>query len=100
MGELNEHIREAEQRMTTLRERAMALGREIIDERDVARALAAFDPLWETLSPKEQARAVRLLVKRVDYDGAAGTVAVTFHPGGLRGLAREVGAMQDEEAAA
>jgi hypothetical protein len=63
MGELNERIREAEQRMTTLRERAMALGREIIDERDVARALAAFDPLWETLSPKEQARAVRLLYR-------------------------------------
>jgi len=92
LGDLNERIRAGEQRMTEMRERAVALGREIVDEGEVADALAAFDPVWETLTPKEQARVVRLLVKRVEYDGEAGTVSLVFHPEGLRGLSDEVGA--------
>jgi hypothetical protein len=48
------------------------------DERDLRDALAAFDPVWEHLAPAEQARAMRLLVEQVAYDGAAGTVAITF----------------------
>jgi site-specific DNA recombinase len=97
LGELNDRIRSGEQRMTELRERAMTLGREIVDEREVARSLSAFDPVWETLAPREQARVVRLLVKRVDYDGVTGMVGVTFHPSGLRGLASEVGAPDQNE---
>jgi site-specific DNA recombinase len=102
LGELNERMREVEQRMTELRERTLALSREMVDEREVARALAAFDPVWETLSPKEQARVVRLLVKRVDYDGAAGKVAVAFHTSGLLGLANGAATpgRKEEEAAA
>jgi site-specific DNA recombinase len=91
LGDLNERIRTGEQRMTELRERAVALGREIVDEGEVADALAAFDPVWETLSPREQARVIRLLVRRVEYDGEAGTVSLVFHPEGLRSLADEVG---------
>lgn len=91
LGDLNERIRAGEQRMTGLRERAVALSREMVDEREVASAMAAFDPVWETLTPKEQARVVRLLVKRVEYDGEAGTVSLVFHPEGLRGLAAEIG---------
>jgi site-specific DNA recombinase len=86
LGDLNERIRAGEQAMTGLRERAVALSREIVDEREVAEAMAAFDPVWETLTPKEQARVVRLLVQRVEYDGAAGTVSLTLHPDGLRSL--------------
>ena len=82
--------------MTGLREQVVALSREIVNEGEVAASMAAFDPVWETLTPKEQARVVRLLVKSVEYDGATGTVAVTFHPEGLRGVAAEVA----EEAAA
>jgi hypothetical protein len=36
--------------------------------------------VWEALSPREQAQIVPLLIERVDYDGAHGTVAITFHP--------------------
>jgi hypothetical protein len=32
---------------------------------------------------------IRLLVERVDYDGAAGTVSITFRPGGVKALAKE-----------
>ncbi|HEX8913949.1 MAG TPA: recombinase family protein, partial [Humisphaera sp.] len=64
--------------------KAAAVGRA-----EVEQALAAFDPAWDQLSPKDRARAVRLLVERVAYDGAAGTVAVTFRPRGIRSLAAE-----------
>lgn len=90
LGDLNEHIRTGEQAMTALRERAVALSRQVVDEREVADSLAAFDPVWETLAPKEQARVVRLLVQQVDYDGSTGTVSLTFHPDGLKTLAAEV----------
>lgn len=90
LAELNDRIRTGEQAMTELRERAVALSREVVDEREVADALAAFEPVWETLTPKEQARVVRLLVQQVDYDGARGTVSLTFYPDGLRTLAAEV----------
>jgi site-specific DNA recombinase len=90
LGELNERIRTGEQAMTALRERAVALSREVVDEREVEDALAAFDPVWETLTPKEQARVVRLLVQQVDYDGSTGTVSLAFHPDGLKTLAAEV----------
>jgi site-specific DNA recombinase len=39
------------------------------------------------MTPLEQTRVVRLLVSRVDYDGAQGKVAITFHPLGLKTLA-------------
>ena len=96
LGDLNERIRAGEQRMTELREQVVALSREIVDDREVATAMAAFDPVWETLAPREQARVVRLLVKRVEYDGEAGTVSIVFHPEGFRGLAAEA----EEEATA
>jgi site-specific DNA recombinase len=56
---------------------------------DLVEVLRRFDPIWETLSPREQARIVHLLVEQVAYDGAKGTVAVTFRPGGIRALTEE-----------
>ncbi len=89
VADLQDRIRAAEQRGTQVREELISLRRELLDEGDVARALAAFDPLWETLAPREQARVIRLLVQRVDYDGEKETVSVTFHPAGIKMLSRE-----------
>jgi site-specific DNA recombinase len=66
------------------------LRREIIDEDDVTAALADFDALWESLSPREQARVIELLIERVDYDGDAGTVAVSFRSTGFKEIAKEL----------
>ena len=87
---LQERIRVAEQRTTEVREQAVALNRELVDDREVETALSVFDPVWETLSPREQARIVQLLVERVDYDGKNGTVSVTFRPNGIKTLAQEL----------
>ena len=97
LGDLNERIRVGEQRLTEIQEQVIALSRRMIDEGDVARALEVFDPVWELLSPKEQARIIQLLIERVEYDGENAKVAITFRSTGLRALGDERGA---EEAAA
>ena len=71
-----------------MRERRLAISRELVDEHEVAQALSLFDPVWESLTPREQARIVRLLVERVDYDGQDGTITVTFRPTGIKSLAQ------------
>ena len=82
--------RAAEQRATQVREELIALGRQVVDEKEVAKALAVFDPVWDTLAPREQVRVIRLLVQRVVYDGEKSTVSVTFHPAGIKTLADEL----------
>ena len=39
----------------------------------------AFTVAWETLSAVQQAQMVTHWIERIDYDGAGGTVAITFH---------------------
>jgi site-specific DNA recombinase len=45
--------------------------------------------VWDRLTTPEQARIVQLLVERIDYDGAAGMVSITFRQAGVRMLAVE-----------
>jgi site-specific DNA recombinase len=97
MADVQERIRTAERRATDVREELIALGRELVDEKEAVRALALFDPVWDALSPREQVRVMQLLVEQVDYDGAKGTVSITFHPTGIRSLVEE---MKQKEAMA
>jgi len=90
LADLQEHIRAAEQRATEVREQIIALDEKSVDEAELARALALFDPVWDSLSPGEQARALHLLIERVTYDGRDGTLAITFRPTGIKALADEL----------
>jgi len=90
LADLQQQTTIAEQRLAEIHAQEVALEREQIDESDLGAALKTFDPIWESLSPREQARVVHLLVERVAYDGAKETVAVTFRSGGIRVLAQEV----------
>ncbi len=90
MADIQDRIRSAEQRATQVREELIALGSQLVDEREVARALSLFDPVWDSLTPREQAKVLHLLVERVDYDGEQGTVSVTFHPAGIKTLSQEL----------
>ena len=55
---------------------------------DCTEARTEPNPEWQRARKRfaEQARVVQLLVARVDYDGAKGKVAITFHQTGLRGF--------------
>lgn len=99
LADLQERIRGAERRATEIREQVIALSREIVDQREVAKAMAMFDPVWDSLTPSEQARVVHLLVERVEYDGTTGKVSITFHPSGIKTLADELAGHNTEDAA-
>ena len=58
----------------------------LITREDLEVAMAAFDPVWDALSPREQARVFRLLIRRVEYDGEKGSVSITFRPDGIKTL--------------
>jgi len=87
LADLQERVQSGERRLTEIREESMRLRAGLVGEDDVAKALGEFDTLWQSLSPREQARVLHLLIERVDYDGEDGTVAVTFRPSGIRELA-------------
>jgi site-specific DNA recombinase len=90
VADLHERIRQAETRLFRVREQVALLRKQWLDEEDVGLVLSLFDPVWESLTPAEQARVVQLLVERVDYDGAKGRVSITFHETGIRTLADEI----------
>ncbi len=83
LADLQERVRIAERRLTEIREEEYGLQTELVDEDDVAEALRDFASLWESFSPREQASVIKLLIERVDYDGANSTVSVTFRPAGI-----------------
>ena len=62
--------------------------KELVQEAGSVRLLE--DPHWQTLALPEQARLVRRLVERVDFDGSAGKLVVAFHADGLERLAEEL----------
>jgi site-specific DNA recombinase len=94
----HDRIRDAERRVTGIDDELATLEGELIDEAEVAAALADFDALWDCLAPREQARVVELLIERVEYDGRAGNIAITLRPAGIVTLAGEL-ANRKEEAA-
>lgn len=95
LADLQERIREAERRATGIREQIQAIHARAVDSQEVSDALERFEPLWNSLTPREQVRVVNLLVERVDFDGVRGKVAVTFHPNGIRELQQELAGTED-----
>jgi site-specific DNA recombinase len=59
------------------------------DVGDLALLSELFSQTWATLAANEQARALRLLVERVDYDGSAGQVRIRLRADGITSLARD-----------
>ncbi|NLE57407.1 MAG: recombinase family protein [Planctomycetes bacterium] len=90
MADIQDRIRVAEQRATEVRDQIIRMGRELVDGREVAQACSLFEPVWDTLASREQARILHLLIQRVDYDGVKGNISITFHPTGIKTLADEL----------
>ncbi len=70
-------------------ERVEAMPTQRIEPADAAEAFRGFEPMWQALTPREQARIVQLLIECVSYDGSQGKVSLTFRPAGIQTLARE-----------
>ena len=86
LADLHDRIGTAERRLHEIRDEIGSLRDGIVGEDEIQTALAQFDDLWTALTPKEQVRVLQLLIERVEYDGEAGTVSVTFQPTGIRAL--------------
>jgi hypothetical protein len=89
-ADLHERIRTIEQGCQA------ALQRGLVEETEAARALGEFTPVWEALTPREQARVTELLIERVDYVGGRKKVSITFHPTGIKTLASEFGERKEK----
>jgi site-specific DNA recombinase len=90
LAALQARLAQVEQRLARLRGQMEAWQQERLDQASAQEALAGLVPAWETMTPDEQARVVRLLVERVDYDGSQGKASITFRPSGLKTLAGEM----------
>jgi site-specific DNA recombinase len=88
MADLQDRVVAAETRLSEVRLKTRAFNEEAIDERSLQTALAAFDPVWDTLSPQKRSRIIHLLVDRIDYDGVSGLLTVTFWSNGIGLLAK------------
>ena len=85
LATLQDDLRDAEQEVTRVGSQMINLERRLVNDEQIAQAIEKFDPVWNSLSPTEQASVVHLLVEQVNYDGKNETVSVVFRASGLRG---------------
>jgi len=90
LAELQARLAQIEQRLARLRGQMEALQQQRLDEAAATEALSGLVPAWESMTLDEQARVLRLLVARVDYDGQQGKASITFQPLGLKTLAGQL----------
>ena len=95
MADIQLRVSEAERRLTSLGEELRELAAGHVEVDDLRAALLSFDPVWDSLEPKERARVIRLLVEAVVLDGASSKLAIAFRPSGIRALAEEVRAARE-----
>jgi site-specific DNA recombinase len=87
-----------EQRLAATKEQALALQQPLLQVDQAARALSALEQQFGSLPTIEQARLIRLMVQRVEYDGAQGKLALALDPAGLATVVEEQ-TKPDQEAA-
>jgi site-specific DNA recombinase len=80
LADLAERTRAVEARAASLRDMIAEVNDRLVTREQVEASAVEFEPLWRSLSPRERSRLLRLVVRRVEFDGARGEVAVTFHP--------------------
>jgi len=97
LAELQTRLAQIEQRLARVRGQMEALQQERLDQAAATEALSGLVPAWQTMTPDEQARVVRLLVARVDYDGQHGKASILFQPLGLKTLASGMLGQNGEE---
>lgn len=96
-------LKELEGQVRTLNERLVEIGDQtrtansgLADRETLISALKVFTPIWDLLYPQEQERIIHLLIKRIDFDGEASKIELTFRPAGIMTLAKEI--THEEEA--
>jgi site-specific DNA recombinase len=79
---LRENIGHLERRFAETKKATLALQR-TLEMEQAARALSALEQEFGSLPTIEQARLIRLMVQRVEYDGGKNKITITVKPAGL-----------------
>ncbi len=91
LGKAQERLGTLEARQREVTEERSRLDALDVDPADVARALEAFDPIWDVLLTPERERVLALLIERIDYDGPSGKLEIHWRLAGFGSLADEIG---------
>jgi site-specific DNA recombinase len=86
-----ERVAGLESRQAEIKAELANLDVQAVDRDELARALEAFDPIWDVLLTPERERVLRLLVEKVDYDGGNGKLDISWRLAGFGQLAEEIG---------
>ncbi len=89
LGRLQDEIRERQQEAAEVNEQITKVQRRMLDPDELAGAVEAFDPLWETMPPSYRAKLIHLLIEQIEYDGESESISLTFHPTGIRTLTEQ-----------
>jgi len=85
-----ERLGVVEHRLSEIGEQRANLETVQIDEQELGRVLGRFDPIWGVLLTQEKERILRLLIERIDYDGATGMLSFAFRLPGIASLTADV----------
>ena len=91
LAKAQEQVASLESRKKETKAELAVLDAQAVDRTDLARALEAFDPIWDVLLSPEKERVLQLLIKRVDYDGGCGRLGIAWRLSGFGQLAKEIG---------
>ena len=90
VADLQERIRQEQQRLATLSNRLMDLEGAQIKADHVLNLLDDFDNVWAKLSPREQADLLKMVVQRVEFDARDSSFEIVFEDAGIKSLSREM----------
>ena len=84
------HVQTVEARLHEIDDELDALMTQDVNRDDLARALEEFDPIWEVLLTPERERVLKLLIEKIEYNGASGEMTIQWRLTGFGELAAEV----------
>jgi site-specific DNA recombinase len=88
MSDLQYRIDKTECRLVQLIQELGILEAIVVDDDDFRAALATFNPVWESLNSREQARIIVILIDRIVYNGETRKATVSFRSAGFRNMCR------------
>jgi site-specific DNA recombinase len=89
LADLHDRIAKTEPELHGLRSRMNKLQVMQLADEEVRTAFGDFEKMWHTLTMREQAKLVRVLVERVEYDPSDTSLSVSFHASAIQSLSGE-----------
>jgi hypothetical protein len=71
---------------TEARVKEMSLYQRLIEDIELRDALIMNSPIWEKLFPQEKHKALKLILKEVEYDAKDGKIGLTLNHNGIKFL--------------